>query len=429
MTDEEDTLLSSYPFNSNSTATYLNMSQQHHQQPFQGYPSYSKSNSIQLYMPPPFDQQQQHQQHGILPPPTLANVNYTTATPHHHHHLSNSSSPLPMHPQYSYSPTGQHFPSTAGYLKESPLQPRAAPSLFMDTAVTQYTPTNAFTTANSPATTPISNASRANSSNTNNNNNNAIAAAAAAAVAAASYTPFGYVPTAASTVPVNSPRTKTHQRRRTGSKRSVEEMLLESTIPTNTTLNDPIPPPRPGPSVGLLSMPLPSQPMPLPGAPGTVMPNTPPTLPLSIPEPPLALAPPINPNVMKSDPQPRPKKKSKYTPEQDQIILTMKKNGLPWTDISKAAQCGNHIAARNRYQVLIGQQGGGAVVWDSEDTHTFKRMLEDGERAKWNFIANELSRIRSKKATPMACQRKVKDLFEQNPALFGIVLNNGEAGM
>lgn len=426
MTDEEDTLLSSYPFNSSSTATYLNMSHNQHQnqQPFQSYPGYSKSNPIQLYMPPNFDQPQQ--QNGILPPPppALANLNYTTATPNHH--LSNSSSPLPMHPQYSYSPNGHHFPSPAGYLKESPLQPRAAPSLFMDTTVSQYPPTTASAT-NSPSITPILNTSRANSSGTSNN----AIAAAAAAVAAASYTPFGYVPTAASTVPVNSPRTKpaTHRKRRTGSKRSVEEMLLESTIPTNTTLNDPIPPPRPGPSVGLLSMPLPSQPMPLPGAPGAVMPNTPPTLPLSIPEPPLALAPPINPNVMKSDPQPRPKKKSKYTAEQDQIILSMKKNGLPWTDISKAAQCGNHIAARNRYQVLIGQQGGGAVVWDSDDTMTFKRMLEDGERAKWNFIANELSRIRSKKATPMACQRKVKELFEHNPAMFGIVLNSGETSM
>lgn len=101
----------------------------------------------------------------------------------------------------------------------------------------------------------------------------------------------------------------------------------------------------------------------------------------------------------------------------------MKKEGRPWSDISEAAKCGNSIAARNRYQVLIGQQGGGAVVWDSEDTSALQRMLEDGEKAKWNFIANELSRVRSKKASRMACQRKIKELFDGNPAVFGIVLN------
>lgn len=101
----------------------------------------------------------------------------------------------------------------------------------------------------------------------------------------------------------------------------------------------------------------------------------------------------------------------------------MKKEGRPWTDISDAAKCGNSIAARNRYQVLIGQQGGGAVVWDEADTLAMQRILEDGEKAKWNFIANELSRVRSKKASRAACQRKVKELFDNNPAVFGIVLN------
>lgn len=101
----------------------------------------------------------------------------------------------------------------------------------------------------------------------------------------------------------------------------------------------------------------------------------------------------------------------------------MKKEGRPWTDISEAAKCGNSIAARNRYQVLIGQQGGGAVVWEADDTASLKNLLEEGEKAKWNYIANELSRVRNKKATPVACQKKIKELFDQNPALFGIILN------
>lgn len=102
----------------------------------------------------------------------------------------------------------------------------------------------------------------------------------------------------------------------------------------------------------------------------------------------------------------------------------MKKEGRPWTEICEAAKCGNSIAARNRYQVLIGQQGGGAVVWEAEDTASLKKMLEDGEKAKWNYIANELSRVRNKKATPLACQKKIKELFDHNPAFFGIILNS-----
>lgn len=231
------------------------------------------------------------------------------------------------------------------------------------------------------------------------------------------YTPFGYVPTIASTVPIHNGNTRSGmpRRRKTGSKRSVEELLLESTIPTATNLSAPLPPQRQGPSVGLLSM--------------DTFSHTSPTLPLTIPEPPLATATPLNPSSMKSDPQPRPKKKSKYTTEQDELILKMKKDGSSWTQISEAAQCGNSIAARNRYQVLIGQQGGGAVVWDSEDTQSFKSLLERGESAKWNFIANEMSRIRNKKTTPVACRKKIKELFETNPALFGIVLNSSSIFM
>lgn len=63
------------------------------------------------------------------------------------------------------------------------------------------------------------------------------------------------------------------------------------------------------------------------------------------------------------------------------------------------------------------------MVWEAEDTGSLKRLLEEGEKAKWNFIANELSRVRNKKATAGACQKKIKDLFDQNAASFGIVLN------
>ncbi|CAN6623767.1 hypothetical protein TRVA0_009S02344 [Trichomonascus vanleenenianus] len=233
--------------------------------------------------------------------------------------------------------------------------------------------------------------------------------------------PFSYVPTIASTVPVHggNTRSKMPRRRRTGSKRSLEEMILESTIPTNISTAGTGAPTtiRNGPQIGLLTGVTTSG--------GIMSPSLPaggPTLPLTLPEPPLSTAVPINPNALQPDPQPRPKKKSKYSPEQDSIILRMKKEGKSWTEIAEAAKCGNSLAARNRYQVLIGQQGGGAVVWEAEDSLGLKSLLEEGERAKWDYIASELSRIRSKKVSAKSCQSKIKELFDQDPTFFGVVI-------
>lgn len=208
------------------------------------------------------------------------------------------------------------------------------------------------------------------------------------------------------------------RRRRTGSKRSIEEVILESTVPTN------IPPPqqslhRTGPAIGLLTG--------VATAPGglaspSAMGGAGPTLPLTLPEPPLSMAIPANPNALQSDPQPRPKKKSKYSAEQDQIILQLKKEGKSWSEIAEKAKCGNSLAARNRYQVLIGQQGGGAVVWEAEDAMGLKSLLEEGEKAKWDYIASELSRLRSKNITAHACQSKIKELFDADPSRFGVVI-------
>lgn len=380
-------------------------------------------------------------------------VSYTTAPP------------TQVYPNASYvnlKPSPSVNAPTPSDALSSPLQPKA-PNLFVDPSIqqsstsqnnnTSSTPTNnsndSTTTATNSSTTNTSTKNTTNTTSTDNTNSSTGNAAsgstsgsgpsAAGASGASSssnqtgamnapssssqaYTPFGFVPTMASTVPVHDGKTRSkgNRRQRTGSKRSIEELIMESTIPTATTMEPhSAMPQRQGPQIALLSMPLPMNGMISP----SMIPSTAPTLPLSIPEPPLATATPANPNVMKSDAQPRPKKKSKYTAEQDAIILRMKKDGRSWTDICEAAKCGNSIAARNRYQVLIGQQGGGAVVWEAEDTASLKKLLEEGEKAKWNYIANELSRIRNKKATAGACQKKIKDLFDHNPAFFGIILN------
>jgi hypothetical protein len=232
--------------------------------------------------------------------------------------------------------------------------------------------------------------------------------------------PFSYIPSIASTTPVHGGKTRARgpRRRRTGSKRSLEEMILESTIPTNISTNMQQVPQRTGPSISLITG--------VGSAAGLMSPSmlatSAPTLPLTVPEPPLSTAIPSNPTAMNSDSQPRPKKKSKYSAEQDDIILQMKREGKSWSDIAEAANCGNALAARNRYQVLIGQQGGGAVAWDSDDAVGLKMLLEKGEKAKWDYIATEVSRMRSKDFTASDCQGIIKQLFEENPAFFGIVV-------
>lgn len=307
-------------------------------------------------------------------------------------------SPLSAHPlsvPQSNSAYTTAPPTTANYFKHhhsssegtiSLLNPRAPP-MFMD----QYTQSQEIDNN--------SNRSRTNSTVSSHH---------------------GYAPSLPSTVPVHAEGTKPRRRRGTTSKRSLEEQIIDSNIPTATSIGQ-IPPQRSGISVGLLSMPL------VNGMGSSQMAG--PTLPLSLPEPPLATATPSNPAALKGESVSRPKKKSKYTAAQDNLILRLKKDGRSWHEISETAKCGNSIAARNRYQVLIGQQGGGAVIWDSEDSARLKEMLEDGERTKWRFIANELSRMRSKKASAEACQRKIKELFEENPASFGIILNPPMATM
>lgn len=153
--------------------------------------------------------------------------------------------------------------------------------------------------------------------------------------------------------------------------------------------------------------------------------QTPPlVLPLTLSLPPLAAAVPPNMQVMRSANSDRPKKKSKYSSEQDKIILSMKKAGKGWHEIGEAAHCDNALAARNRYQVLMGQQGSGSVYWDPEDNMGLKALLDDGERAKWEFVAAELSKIRRKNITSPVVRAKVRDMLFKNSILFKVVFEN-----
>lgn len=145
------------------------------------------------------------------------------------------------------------------------------------------------------------------------------------------------------------------------------------------------------------------------------------TLPVQMYEPPLHDCIPTYPQALDADQQPRARKKSKYTQEQDQLILKLKNRGEGWAEIARKARCDNNLAARNRYQVLIGQQGGGAFVWAGEDVSGLQSLLDEGERAKWHFLATELSKKQNKAFSMEMCHYKMCKIFAESPGRFGVV--------
>lgn len=144
-------------------------------------------------------------------------------------------------------------------------------------------------------------------------------------------------------------------------------------------------------------------------------------VPIQLYEPPLRHCIPTNPEGLQDDNQPRSRKKSKYTPSQDQMILRLKKEGKSWSEIARLAHCGDTLAARNRYQVLIGQQGGGTFLWTRDDCIKFQNLLDEGERAKWHYIATELTKSFGRPVAMTACYWKVRELFFQKPENFGVI--------
>ncbi|PRT53233.1 hypothetical protein B9G98_00853 [Wickerhamiella sorbophila] len=153
-----------------------------------------------------------------------------------------------------------------------------------------------------------------------------------------------------------------------------------------------------------------------------------PPIPIQLCEPPLSDSVPANVEALKPDPEPRNKKRSKYTPDQDSVILELKAAGANWAEIAERANCDNSLAARNRYQVLIGQQGGGTYTWNQSDCEALQSLLDEGERAKWIFIAEEMCKRRNKKYTIEACHYKISQLFAENPEAFEVVRSREKIG-
>ncbi|ODQ63198.1 hypothetical protein NADFUDRAFT_44114 [Nadsonia fulvescens var. elongata DSM 6958] len=133
----------------------------------------------------------------------------------------------------------------------------------------------------------------------------------------------------------------------------------------------------------------------------------------------------------------RNKKKSKYTAHQDQLILKLKKQLKSWDEIARLTSLSNGLAARNRYQVLVGQQGlhnieeGAEMEWTSTEVSSLRKVLKsqlssvdiirekDGGAVlniiQWRLVAQELSHIRQKKFTSKKCKKKAKSMLMNEP--------------
>lgn len=138
-----------------------------------------------------------------------------------------------------------------------------------------------------------------------------------------------------------------------------------------------------------------------------------------IPIPPYANIQP-SPESLKVEHTKRNRRKSKFTEEQDKMIVDMKKAGKSWVDIAEASGVGTYLAARNRYQVLIGQQGGVNSDSGPDDVLQLRDILDEGEVEKWQYLAREFIKAKGQDVSPEQVREFIRYLFWKNPALFDV---------
>lgn len=140
----------------------------------------------------------------------------------------------------------------------------------------------------------------------------------------------------------------------------------------------------------------------------------------AMPAPPLAKAP-TRPEISMQLTQKRTRRKSKFTKGQDDLIVQLKQKGKSWVEIAEMSGVGSYLAARNRYQVIVGQQGNNnSSSWDESDKSLLQKLLDDAEIEKWKFIAVELNKATGKNFTDKECRDTVRTLFWANPVSFDV---------
>lgn len=119
----------------------------------------------------------------------------------------------------------------------------------------------------------------------------------------------------------------------------------------------------------------------------------------------------------------RSKRRSKFTKEQDMIIINMKKENKTWVEIAECAKVDSYLAARNRYQVLIGQQGGGTSECGPEDVMVLKEIVDDGEIEKMKYLSKEFRKCTGKLCSYKQVRELIRYLFWKNAGKFDVNSN------
>ncbi|KAL9620103.1 MAG: hypothetical protein Q9160_005309 [Pyrenula sp. 1 TL-2023] len=84
---------------------------------------------------------------------------------------------------------------------------------------------------------------------------------------------------------------------------------------------------------------------------------------------------------------PPAKKQSKWSPEEDQLIIRLRGDGMKWEDISKHLPGRSAISCRLHYQNYLERRS----EWDEERRNKLARLYERFKPEMWSRVAEELS--------------------------------------
>ncbi|PLB45363.1 hypothetical protein P170DRAFT_365808 [Aspergillus steynii IBT 23096] len=131
-------------------------------------------------------------------------------------------------------------------------------------------------------------------------------------------------------------------------------------------------------------------PNPIPQAP--MIPAIPITAPTSIPSvTPLTAKPPVSVPAKRLQPahtaESPAKKQSKWSPEEDALIIELRGSGMKWEDISKRLPGRSAISCRLHYQNYLERRS----EWDEDKKNKLARLYERFKAEMWSKVAEEMA--------------------------------------
>lgn len=123
---------------------------------------------------------------------------------------------------------------------------------------------------------------------------------------------------------------------------------------------------------------------------------------------------------MKVEKPKRSKRRSKFSPQQDDMILNMKRANKSWVEIAEVAGVDSFLAARNRYQVLIGQQGGSSSDCGPEDVLILKKVVDEAEIEKMKHLTKEFTKCTGKPCNYKQVRELIRYLFWKDASKFDV---------